>query len=66
MHARVPQVLAGRVVAHGGEPDQALLVEVDAQRVIGGDGYIQAEVPLVAVDEQRIVDVFGYNLHERL
>ena len=62
MHARIPEVLSGRIVSDGGEPDQALLVEVDAQRVVGGDRHVQAEIPLVAVDQQRIVNVLGHHL----
>ena len=50
MHARIPQVLPGGVVADRGEPDQALLVEVDAQGIVRGHGDVETQVPLVAVD----------------
>ena len=51
MHAGVPEVLPGRVVADRGEPDEPLLVEVDAEWIVRGDGHVEPEVPLVTVDE---------------
>jgi hypothetical protein len=66
MHARIPEVLPGGVVPDGGEPDEAFLVEIDAERVVRRHGHVQAQVPLVAVDQQRVVDVLGDNLKIRV
>ncbi len=41
MHARIPEVLPGGVVPDGGEPDEAFLVEIDAERVVRGHGHVQ-------------------------
>ncbi len=41
-------------------PDEALLVEVDDERIVRGDEDIQPQVGLVAVDEERVVDVLGH------
>ena len=62
MHARIPEVFTSRVVPDGREPDESFFVEIDAERIVRRDGHVQAQVPFVAVHEERIVDVFGNNL----
>jgi len=62
MHARVPEILPGGVVADRGEPDEALLVEVDAKWIVGGDSHVEPEVPFMTVDKERVINVFGNNL----
>ena len=44
-------------VRTGGEADEAILVEVDAQRVDAGDDDVDADVELGAVDEVGPLDV---------
>lgn len=61
VHARVPQVFSRGVILDGGEPDKTLLVQVDEQRVIRGDYHVQAQVTLVPIDQQRVVDVLGHD-----
>ena len=55
MHARVPEVLIRLVVLDGREPNQALLVQVDEQRVYGGQAHVEAKVAFVPSDQKRLV-----------
>ena len=41
----------------GGESDEAVVVEIEAQRVKAGDVNIETQVELVAVDEERARNV---------
>jgi hypothetical protein len=50
MHTGVPEVLSGRVVPDRSEPNEPLLVEVDAERVVGRDCHVEPKIPLVTVD----------------
>ena len=47
----------GILVLFCGQPGDAVVEEVHAQRVEAGHGHIDAQVELVAVDQQRVVDV---------
>ena len=49
VHAGVPQVTPTAIVGNRGKPRQTLLVEVDHQRVVGGDQDVQSQVRLVAI-----------------
>ena len=64
VHAGVPQVLARVVVLDRCEPDEALLVDVDEERVVAGDEHVQPQVGLVTVDQQRVVNILAH--HHRL
>ena len=59
MHTRVPQVFPGVVILDGGKPNEALLIEVDDEGVVGGDEDIESEIRLVAIDQEGVVDVLG-------
>ena len=59
MHARVPEHLGTLIVLDRGEPDQALLIQIDDQWVIRGHGHVQAHVTLVSVHQQRVFDVLA-------
>jgi len=45
-----------------GESRQALLVNVDPQRVDASNGHIDAHVKLVAVQKERVADVLGHDV----
>jgi len=51
----------GSLVLVRGEADEAFSVDVDAQRVVAGDHDVDAEIELVALDQQRIVQVTGHH-----
>ena len=59
MHARVPEHLGTLIVLDRGEPDQALLIQIDDQWVIRCHGHVQAYVTLVSVHQQRVFDVLA-------
>jgi hypothetical protein len=43
------------------ESAQTFLVDIDAQGVDSGDGYVDAEVEFETIDEKRVVDVVAYD-----
>ena len=56
MHVLVVLVKLSRVLL-GGKPGQALLVHVDSERLVARHDYVDAQVKLVPVDQERISDV---------
>lgn len=56
VNAGVPQVLLV-LILDGSESDKALLEHVHKERVERGDGHVQAQVALVAVHQQRRLDI---------
>lgn len=40
------------------EPSQTFIIDVDPQRVEGGDCYINSQIELVSINQQRLVQVF--------
>ena len=59
MYAGVPQVAA--VVLDCRKPHQSLLVQVDDERVVGGDQDVKPQIRLVAVYQQRVLYVLANN-----
>lgn len=57
VHVGVVEVVVG--VLHGAEASEARAVDVGLQRAVGGDQHVEAEVKLLATDQQRVVDVVG-------
>ena len=57
VHVDVGELGAVGGVLVGGEADEALLVEVDAERAERGHEHVNAEVVLGAVDQVRLGDV---------
>ena len=56
VHVLVVFVELGSVSLRG-EPGQALLVDVHSQRLVASHNHIDAQVKLVAIDQQRVSDV---------
>ena len=54
--------LAGRVVLLGAHAHQPVVVQVDAQRVAGGDQDVDAQVELVALHEEGLVQVLLHDV----
>ena len=61
MHAGIPEIAPTHVVLDCGEPGEALLIEVDDQRVVRGHEDVQPEVGLVTIDKQRVVNILAHN-----
>ena len=56
MHVLVVLVKLSRVLLRG-KPGQALLVYVDSERLVARHDYVDAQVKLVPIDQERISDI---------
>lgn len=41
MHAGIPDILIATIVLHRGESHQAFFIQIDQQRIVICDGYVQ-------------------------
>lgn len=54
---RVRQRLRADLIRFGSEANEALLVNIDAERIEGGDCHIKSDIEFVLIDEIRVRDV---------
>jgi len=58
VHVAVVLVELSRVTFRG-KSGQALLVDVDSERLVAGDDHVDSQIKLVAIDQKRVGDVSG-------